>query len=325
MTNALRNVNSASGVSKESSATADLVVADVLDQFARNFLLNDLAPEQSGKLLEATKADVIYRLSDREPRRRKSLVGRVHQSRGSVRRLRSVLQTFPGLFDADWSRSMLVELSWFGGVLGESRDLDVLRMGITNSLELIEDESIQALVMGQLDRRIEEAHERNAIERSTKRYALLVDDIAAIGIDVVFEPRAKGPADEVLTSQLHGTWRDVGEADDEARAQSNNENLHELRKELKRLECACEVLGLVVAEPALELAKSANLAQKKLGVVHDEAVARAWLKSLTLLQPEWKEPLRAIRTFHKEARRQAKLGWKVLIDDVAENWDDLTG
>jgi CHAD domain-containing protein len=312
-------------VLKESSTTADLVVADVLDQFARNFLLNDLAPEQSAKLLEATKGDVVFHLSDREPRRRKSVVGRVHQARGSVRRLRSVLQTFPGLFDAEWSRSILVELSWFGGVLGESRDLDVLRIGMAKSLSLIEDESIQSMVMGQLDRRIEEAHERNAIERSTKRYAILVDDIATIGTDAVFDPLAKGTADEVLTTQLHGTWRDVEKAEDEARAQPNNENLHELRKELKRMECACEVLGLVADEPALNLANAANLAQKKLGVVHDEAVALAWLKSLTLLQPEWKEPLREIRAFHKEARQEAKLGWKSLIDDVEENWDDLTG
>ena len=28
--------------------TADIVIADVLDQFARNFLLNDLESEQSG-------------------------------------------------------------------------------------------------------------------------------------------------------------------------------------------------------------------------------------------------------------------------------------
>jgi len=312
-------------VLKESSTTADLVVADVLDQFARNFLLNDLAPEQSAKLLEATKGDVVFHLSDREPRRRKSVVGRVHQARGSVRRLRSVLQTFPGLFDAEWSRSILVELSWFGGVLGESRDLDVLRIGIAKSLSLIEDESIQSMVIGQLDRRIEEAHERNAIERSTKRYAILVDDIATIGTDAVFDPLAKGIADEVLANQLHGTWRDVEKAEDEARAQPNNENLHELRKELKRMECACEVLGLVADEPALNLANAANLAQKKLGVVHDEAVASAWLKSLTLLQPEWKEALREIRAFHKEARQEAKLGWKTLIDDVEENWDDLTG
>jgi len=42
-------------VVEDSTATADLVIADVLDQFARNFLLNDLTTEQSGKLLEAAR------------------------------------------------------------------------------------------------------------------------------------------------------------------------------------------------------------------------------------------------------------------------------
>jgi CHAD domain-containing protein len=312
-------------VLKEPAATAALVVADVLDQFARNFLLNDLAPEPSGKMLEATRTDVVFSLVEREPRRRNSVVGRVHQARGSVRRLRSMLQTFPGLFDADWTRPMLVELSWFGGVLGEVRDLDVLRLGISKSLGLIEDEHIRRRIMARLDRRIEEAHERSGVERSTKRYALLVDDIATIGTAVVFDPRAKGPADDVLTAQLNGTWRDVEKAEQDARADASDENLHELRKELKRMECACEVLGLVTGKPALKLAGSTNAAQKKLGVVHDEAVARAWLKSLNILEPDLKEPLRAMRAFHKKAHREAKRGWRALIDDVESNWHDVKG
>lgn len=300
-----------------------MVLADVLDQLARNFLLNDLSPEQSGKLLEATRTDVVFQLPNREPRRRNKVVGRVHQARGSVRRLRSVLQTFPGLFDAEWSGPVLVELSWFGGVLGESRDLDVLRAGISKSLWMVENEDVQSRLTQQLDRRIEESHDHSAVERSTKRYALLVDEIATIGTAVVFDPRAKGPADEVLLGQLKGAWRDVEKARDVAQSHSNNENLHELRKELKRLECSCEVLGLIVGDTALALARSANAAQQQLGVVHDEAVARAWLKSLSVIEPDLKEPLRKIRAFHKGARRDAKRGWKASIDEVEECWDEL--
>jgi CHAD domain-containing protein len=310
-------------VLSSSSASADVVLADVLDQLARNFLLNDLAPEQSGKLLEATRVNVLFQLPNREPRRRNKVVGRVHQARGSVRRLRSVLQTFPGLFDSDWASPVLIELSWFGSVLGESRDLDVLRAGISKSLWMVEDEDVQAVIMTQLDRRIEASHEHSAVERSTKRYALLVDEIATIGTAAAFDPRAKDPANEVLLGQLKGAWRDVARARDVARSDSNNENLHELRKELKRLECSCEVLGLIVGKAALALAQSANAAQQQLGVVHDEAVARAWLKSLSIVTPELNEPLREIRAFHKAARRDAKQGWKASIDTVEENWDEL--
>ncbi|MGB8195646.1 MAG: CHAD domain-containing protein [Acidimicrobiales bacterium] len=306
-----------------SSANADVVLADVLDQLAKNFLLNDLSPEQSGKLLEATRTDVVFQLPRREPRRRNKVIGRVHQSRRSVRRIRSVLQTFPGLFDAEWSNPILVELSWFGGVLGESRDLDVLRAGIVKSLWMVEDEHVQAHLVQQLDGRIEASHEHVAVERATKRYALLVDEIATIGAAAVFDTRAKGPADEVLLGQLKGAWRDVEKARDVAKDDASNENLHELRKELKRLECSCEVLGLVVGKVALALAQSANTAQQQLGVVHDEAVARAWLKSLSVVEPTLKEPLGEIRAFHKAARRDAKRGWKASIDAVEESWDEL--
>jgi CHAD domain-containing protein len=306
-------------------ASADVVIADVLDQFAQNFLLNDLTLEQSGKLLEASRGAPAFQLPRREARRRDSVIGQVHQARVSVRRLRSVLRTYSGLFDAEWSGPMLVELSWFAGVLGEIRDLDVLRTGIVKSLWMVEDEPIQSGVVGLLDRRINEAQERGALERTTKRYALLVDEIATIGSSVAFDSEAKGPASEVLSSQLKGAWRVVRRAAKTARKDPSNENLHRVRIELKRLQCACEVLGLVSGKPAVKVARAAEKTQTKLGVVHDEAVASAWLKSLTITQPEWKESLKEIRAFHDEARREAKRGWRSSVDDVAESWDDLKG
>ncbi len=220
---------------------------------------------------------------------------------------------------------MLVELSWYAGVLGEIRDLDVLRSGIEKSLWLVEDELLQSQIALRLDRRIDAAQERGALERTTKRYALLVDEIATIGSSVAFDSKAKGPADEVLASQLKRAWRDVKKASREARADSSNENLHEVRIELKRLQCACEVLGLVAGKPAVKVARAAETTQTKLGVVHDEAVAAAWLKSLTVAEPEWQEPLQEIRAFHKESRRVAKRGWRDSIDDVERSWDDLRG
>ena len=310
---------------EETDATADVVIADVLDQFARNFLLNDLTSEESGKLLEASRGGGAFQLPRREARRRDTVIGQVHQARVSVRRLRSVLRTFSGLFDAEWAGPMLVELSWYAGVLGEIRDLDVLRSGIQKSLWLVEEEPLQTEVVGRLDHRIVEAQERGALERTTKRYALLVDEIATIGSSVAFDTRAKGPALEILSGQLKGAWRQVRKATAEARADSNNENLHEVRIELKRLQCACEVLGLVAGKPAVKVARAAEATQTKLGVVHDEAVAEAWLKSLSVVEPDWKDPLREIRAFHKEARRVAKRGWRDAIDDVERSWDDLRG
>jgi CHAD domain-containing protein len=306
-----------------SDASGDLVIADVLDQFARNFLLNDLSTAQSGKLLEAARGDVVFQLPRREARRRDTDVGRVHQARVSVRRLRSVLRAYSGLFEPEWSVPLLVELSWYAGVLGEVRDLDVLRSGIMKSLWLVEEEPLTSEIEVRLDRRILEAQERSALERTTKRYALLVDEIATIGSSVALNTQAKGPALGVLGSQIKGAWRGVQKANRAARSDSSNENLHRLRIELKRLQCAGEVLGLVAGKPAVQMARAAETAQTKLGVVHDEAVAMAWLKSLTVADAKWKAPLREIRAFHKEARREAKRGWRDSLDHVARNWDDL--
>jgi len=307
----------------ETGASAELVITNVLDQFARNFLLNDLSTVQSGKLLEATRGDVMFQLPRREARRRDTDIGRVHQARVSVRRLRSVVRAYSGLFEAEWSVPLLVELSWYAGVLGEVRDLDVLRSGIVKSLSLVEDEPLKTEIEVRLDKRINEAQERSALERATKRYALLVDGIATIGSSVALNTRARGPALKVLGSQIKGPWRDVRKANRTARSDSSNENLHKLRIELKRLQCAGEVLGLVVGKPAVKMARAAETTQTKLGVVHDEAVASAWLNSLTVVDPDWKAPLREIRTFHKDAHREAKRGWRDSFDNVARSWDDL--
>ena len=220
---------------------------------------------------------------------------------------------------------MLVELSWFAAVLGEIRDFDVLRSNITSSLALVDEEPIRAVITERLERHIDVAQDRGALERSTKRYALLVDEIATIGTSVSFDARAKGPALDVLGSQLKGTWRDVRRAADDAREESSNENLHEVRIELKRLQCACEVLGLVAGKPAVKAARAAERTQTKLGEVHDEAVASAWLKSLVVADPDWKRPLRDIRAFHREARKDAKRGWRESIDDVERRWRNLQG
>ncbi len=303
--------------------SAELVLANVLDQFARNFLLNDLTTAQSGKLLEASRADPVFQLPRREARRRESDIGRVHQARVSVRRLRSVLRSFSGLFDKGWSVPLLVELSWYAGVLGEVRDLDVMRSGIMKSLWLVEDEQVRSQIELRLDQRINVAQERNALERTTKRYALLVDEIATIGSSVATNTDAKGPATEVLGAAIDGAWRDVRKATRGARKVSSNENLHELRISLKRLQCASEVLGLVAGKPAVKLARAAESTQTKLGVVHDEAVAESWLQSLSVLEPEWKRSLQEIRAFHKDARREAKRGWQDSIEHVKESWDDL--
>src|ERR1700761_4514520 len=50
----------------------------------------------------------------------------IHQMRVTVRRLRSVLQSFTAIVSEPETRSLRAELKWLGGVLGDARDTEVL-------------------------------------------------------------------------------------------------------------------------------------------------------------------------------------------------------
>ncbi|HEY5439021.1 MAG TPA: CHAD domain-containing protein, partial [Acidimicrobiales bacterium] len=275
-----------------------LLITDVLDQYACNFILNDLAEEQSMKRLEAGSRALTYTLARRVPRRRNSELGQLHQARLSLRRLRSTLRTFGDLFDTEWSSPLQSELSWYAAVLGEVRDLDVLRSSITESVGLIQDLDVQSFVMARLDRLINEAQERCAVEKSTKRYACVVDDVATLARSIRFTPSTTARSIDDLSSLLAPAWRELKKARRVARDDQNNENLHQLRIELKRVQCGCEIIGMVEGAPALRVARSAETAQKKLGVVHDQASTRQWLRALVVTEPDLNEALREMEEFH---------------------------
>jgi CHAD domain-containing protein len=49
----------------------------------------------------------------------------VHQMRVALRRLKTLLKTFPRWADVPWQRAIAPELDWLGALLGQARDLDV--------------------------------------------------------------------------------------------------------------------------------------------------------------------------------------------------------
>ncbi len=298
-----------------------LVLTDVLDQYARNFVLNDLSEEQSMKRLEAASREITYTLARRVPRRRNSTLGQVHQARLSIRRLRSTLRTFGDLFDPEWSTPLLGELSWYAGVLGEVRDLDVLRTSVADSLGLIRDVDVQHFVTWRIDRLIDDAQERCAVERSTKRYASVIDEVATLVRSIRFSPASTSAMTNDLPSLLQPAWREFKKARRVAQDHQNNENLHQLRIELKRLQCGCEVVGLVEGAPALRVARAAETAQKKLGVVHDQASTRQWLRALMVTEPNLDDVLFEIEDFHNEGRKVARRGWRDAMENVKQAWN----
>lgn len=296
-----------------------LLITDVLDQYARNFVLNDLSQEQSMKRLEVASREITYTLAQRVPRRRTSGLAQVHQARLSIRRIRSTLRTFGDLVDPEWSTPLLGELSWYAGVLGEVRDLDVLRTSVTDSLGLIHDVDVQHFVTLRLDQLINEAQNRCAVEKSTKRYACVIDEVATLVRTIRYSPSTKGTTNG-LPSLLKPAWRELKKARRIAQDDQSNENLHQLRIELKRVQCGCEVVGMLEGAVVLRVARAAETAQKKLGVVHDQASTRQWLRALIVSEPDLGESLAEIERFHNQERKAARRGWRDTMGDVKRAW-----
>jgi CHAD domain-containing protein len=213
------------------------------------------------------------------------------------------------------------ELSWFAAALGEVRDLDVLGDSIAKTLWLIEDDRVRTLVSSRLERQGEGARDRLSLERSTKRYACLVDDIASIGASAQFIVTPADHAAEALRPSVEGTWDEVKRLRRKAKRDPSTDRLHRVRIELKRLQCACEVVGLVDSKEVLNVARAASSAQSRLGVVHDAAVASAWLGSLVVAEPRLKGPLGAIIRAHDDQRKDARRGWLDALAKVERRWD----
>ena len=303
-----------------SDASAPELLTAVLRQFSLNFLLNDLSESQTlGRLVDRS-GPVRLNVPGREPRRRSTTIEQIHQSRVSVRRLRSTIRTFTGVLDPNWTSGLLAELSWYADLLGAVRDLDVLHASVVRSIHLVEDERIRAMVLGYLDRQRDEARANLTLERATKRYEALVDQMISLAESVCFSPDADGPAHGVLSAPLNSTWQNVQKGRRAASQHPTNEDLHRLRIDLKRLQCAFEVIGVLEGKPAERVARAAEVAQQKLGVVHDEAAAAAWLEARVMAEPGLKQPFRDLLEFHHGARREARRGWKDELRRVVRSW-----
>jgi len=307
----------------ETPPTAVLVLSAVLDQFGHNFLLNDLGVDlTSGRMGERIYSESLS-VPGHEPRRRESPVERVHQARVSVRRLRSTVRTFAGLLDDEWTASISSALSWYGGILGVARDLDVLRAAIAKSVWLVDDDALRSLLLGFIDTTIADAVVQGNEERSTLRYRRLVDDIASVAVGARFKDGASGGAREVLLPELRTTWHDARRAYRDALQRTTDRKLHRLRISLKRLQYASETIGIVEGKPAVRLAHSAEALQTKLGAVHDAVGAVEWLEGLIEFDARLAKPLRDLIEYHRNARREARRGWRDDFKRVERSWARL--
>lgn len=216
----------------------------------------------------------------------------VHQLRVAVRRARAVLKTSGG------HDELRAGLRWFFGRLGPLRDLDVLLMrfrGDTAGFSAAELAAFERLLHGLVAER-EEARRRVAKTLRGKRYARLLDDLAAA------EPSGGAEVELDLVAEIarpHDRIRaEVGAIGPDPA----DEELHDLRILGKKLRYVAE---MATGRQARALVKATKRFQDVLGEFHDACVAEERLRALS--PGDLEEAFVAGRLVERERAKQQEM------------------
>lgn len=207
----------------------------------------------------------------------------VHQARVGIRRLRSDLKTARSLLDYRLARPLRRELDWLMDHLGEVRDLDVLLARLENDihvLDVVDRGGAESVVAQALTDRAA-AYERLRSALRTPRCAALLEETARIAAAPPFKSRdANRPAAVVLPQLVGSPLRDLLREVKKRGKTPDDEGLHRLRIEVKRVRYAAELAAPAVGKKARRAARALATVQEVLGEHNDACVAGAQLRDL---------------------------------------------
>jgi CHAD domain-containing protein len=313
--------------------TAGMVLHRVLARNARTFLLNDMSPELAGRARGSEPPGVTSLRAAGRPLwaqsaavaaertgRRASEMERIHQCRVAMRRIRSNLRTFRLALDPAWGTSLRAELAWYGGRLGEARDLHVIEEMVADigPKVLSKDRRLQLATV--IDARMGAIQADLEAERGGARRFQLTEQMMVLWDGPDFNEKAVRPAGPVLSTMLERAWLDVRGTGRTARKDPTDANLHALRIRLKDLRYGCETVALIEGGQARKTAKAAERLQTQLGELHDARYSIEWLRALGAVQPELNEPIEALAAVQREVAAAARKGWKSELKAVEQRW-----
>ncbi|WP_238412562.1 CYTH and CHAD domain-containing protein [Saccharothrix deserti] len=220
-------------------------------------------------------------LKHEDPRVRRDEDDAVHQMRVATRRMRSALQAFSAIVEREDTRELTDELKWLAGVLGEARDLEVLRDRFENGLAALDPDLVLGSAKAQLVRHFapleSAAHEAAVAALDSGRYFALLDAVDALIAEPPFTPLAGKKAAKVLPDLIDRTYRRLAKR---AEGAHSDVELHEARKAAKRLRYAVEVSEPRFGKSARKYRKKVKAVQELLGEHQDSVVARPVLREL---------------------------------------------
>lgn len=230
-------------------------------------------PGSAGELVIGYLAAQTGALLAQDPRVRRAEEDAVHQMRVAARRLRSALKSFKTIVEG--TEDLQRELRWLGEVLGEARDLEVIRERFARRLDTLDPGLIVGPVRARLGSDLLDA-EHEALDRirdalGGERYFALLDALDDLAGTPVLTKAARRPAG-TLGAVAAKSWRRVTRAYATARAVGDAAGretaMHDVRKAAKRARYTAEVLGMD------RRARRAETVQEVLGAHRDGVVAQ---------------------------------------------------
>ena len=205
----------------------------------------------------------------------------VHQARVATRRMRSDINTFRDVLEAEAVRRLRTELKWLGGLLGEVRDTDVLIARLGHRLKEVEGPAAgRKGLLDSLVTRREEARRKLLLAMRGGRYARLLQALVEVAQAPPLKVRGDQPAAAVLPGLAAAPWKALVRSVQKLPKHPADEQLHAVRIAAKRARYAAEAAAPVVGHPAVRLAAAVAGLQETLGDFNDAVVARLWLTSV---------------------------------------------
>jgi len=251
----------------------------------------------------------------------------IHQMRVGTRRLRAVLRIFGSLMDAQWASELEAELRWLAHLLGNVRDLDVLRQRLR---EAARPQDHQALLYLQrvLGRRHRDAQAAMREGLRSERYNALTERLHAGSLAPEMALQAGEPALEALLPPLKSAWKKLARAAGKLKPGDDSLKFHRVRKMAKRTRYASETLMSDLDSKARDDAERFINRMKKLqdtlGELQDAVVASKTIEMLLESNTTHQAGLRGIiktqeRTEKKARAKFAKV-WRAANDRKNRKW-----
>ncbi len=210
----------------------------------------------------------------------------VHDTRVAVRRMRSTLRVYGGLFDDDRVAAFDEELNWYAHVLGDVRDAEVQRAKFAEAIEGLPVE----VVLGPVAARIDE----HLLVGQVQAQRVLTDTLADRRYRVLLRESAGWLSEPPLSERAGKKARSLGKPGRQAAKKAvrrlaaglergDDELLHKARKAAKRARYAGELLAVAGVKGPLATdgaAASWKELQDVLGEHQDSVLASDLLRRL---------------------------------------------